>query len=122
MDRSRRGAEETDVSITSPKTWAVGVPAVAGPLRYSLEQTTVRRTALTPLNLNRTKGFDCPGCAWPEPGLALRHRNEYCENGAKYVSDEATSGGEHDHAARLLERTTTGAAGATATAPRSDGP
>jgi hypothetical protein len=122
MDRSRSGAEETDVSITPPKTWAVGLPAVANPLQYSLEQTTVRRTALTLLNLNQTKGFDCPGCAWPEPDPAHRHRNEYCDNGAKHVSDEATSGSGQDHAARLLERTTTGAADATATAPRSDGP
>ncbi|SOE06517.1 hypothetical protein SAMN06272765_7340 [Streptomyces sp. Ag109_G2-15] len=122
MDRNRSGAEETDVSITPPKTWAVGVPAVANPLRYSLEQTTVRRTALTLLNLNETKGFDCPGCAWPEPDPAHRHRNEYRENGAKHVGDEATSGGAHDHAARLLERTTTGAAGAAVTAPWSDDP
>ncbi|ANP51785.1 hypothetical protein J2Z21_008846 [Streptomyces griseochromogenes] len=122
MDRSRSGAEETDVSITPPKTWAVGVPAVASPLRYSLERTTVRRTALTPLDLDQTKGFDCPGCVWPEPDPAHRHRNEYCENGAKHVSNEAASGGEHDHAARLLERTTTRATGATATAPGSDGP
>jgi hypothetical protein len=94
---------------------------VANPLRHSLEQTTDRRTALTLLNLNQTKGFDYPGCAWPEPNPAHRHRNEYCANGANHVSDEATSAGEHDHTARLLERTTTGAAGATATAPRSDG-
>ncbi|MFB7219041.1 hypothetical protein ACWD4L_44645 [Streptomyces sp. NPDC002596] len=63
MDRSRSGAEETDVSITPPKTWPVGVPAVANPLRHSLERTTVRRAVLTLLNLNQTKGFDCPGCA-----------------------------------------------------------
>ncbi|GAA3477718.1 hypothetical protein [Streptomyces yanii] len=69
MDRSRSGAKETDVSITPPKTWAVGMPPVANPLRYSLEQTTVRRTALTLPNLNQTKGFDCP-----DP--AHRHRNE----------------------------------------------
>ncbi|MFJ7497122.1 molybdopterin dinucleotide binding domain-containing protein [Streptomyces sp. NPDC097727] len=29
MDRSRSGAEETDVSIVPPRTWAAGVPAVA---------------------------------------------------------------------------------------------
>ncbi|WP_373031635.1 hypothetical protein [Streptomyces sp. NRRL B-2790] len=122
MDRSRSGAEETDGSVTPPKTWAVGVPAVASPLWDFPEQTTVRRTPLTLLNLGRTKGFDCPGHAWPEPGLAHRHRNEHCGNGAEHVSDEATSGGELDHTARLLDRTTTGAAGATARAPRSDGP
>jgi molybdopterin-dependent oxidoreductase alpha subunit len=39
--------------------------------------------------LNQRDGFDCPGCAWPEPA----HRSklgEYCENGAKAVAEEAT--------------------------------
>ena len=79
------------LSVTPPKTWAVGVPAVANAVRYSLRQTSVRRTALTLLNVNQTEGIDCPGCAWPEPGPGHRHRNEYCENGAKHINDEATS-------------------------------
>ncbi|MFE4913316.1 FdhF/YdeP family oxidoreductase [Streptomyces sp. NPDC056652] len=77
--------------ITPPKTWATGVPAVVHAMEYSLEQTSPRRTALTLLNINQTQGFDCPGCAWPDPGPGHRKRNEYCENGAKHVNDEATS-------------------------------
>ncbi|MEU6579122.1 FdhF/YdeP family oxidoreductase [Streptomyces sp. NPDC046805] len=80
-----------DLSVTPPKTWATGLPAVTHALQYSLEQTSVRRTALTLLNINQAKGFDCPGCAWPEPAPGKRHMNEYCENGAKHVNDEATS-------------------------------
>ena len=33
-------------------------------------------------------GFDCPGCAWPEPDKP--HAAEFCENGAKAVAEEAT--------------------------------
>ncbi|MFD7155561.1 FdhF/YdeP family oxidoreductase [Kribbella sp. NPDC059898] len=77
------------LSVTPPKTWAAGVPAVAHAIEYSLEENSVRRTALTLLNINQTKGFDCPGCAWPEP--KHRHKNEYCENGAKHINDEATT-------------------------------
>ncbi|MEM1109945.1 MAG: FdhF/YdeP family oxidoreductase [Planctomycetota bacterium] len=40
------------------------------------------------LNLNQADGFDCPGCAWPEP--KDRSRFEFCENGAKAVAWEAT--------------------------------
>ncbi|MFD6221628.1 FdhF/YdeP family oxidoreductase [Nocardia asteroides] len=78
-----------DLSVTPPKTWAAGVPGVVHALEYSLSQTSPARTALTLLNVNQAKGFDCPGCAWPEP--KHRHKNEYCENGAKHVSDEATT-------------------------------
>ncbi|RHW24412.1 hypothetical protein D0Z08_24865 [Nocardioides immobilis] len=77
-----------DLSVKPPKEWAAGVPGVAHALEYSLAQSGPRRTALTLLNINQVKGFDCPGCAWPEPGH--RVKNEYCENGAKHISDEAT--------------------------------
>ncbi|MFG2560126.1 hypothetical protein [Streptomyces sp. NPDC048496] len=119
MNRSRSGAEETDVSITPPKTWAVGAPAVANALRYSLEQTTVRRTALTLLNLDRTRDFDCPGGAWPEPDPAHPETNVLVPlDSTAEISNTPTWKG----IVVRLERTTTGAAGATDTAPRSDGP
>ncbi|RFU87839.1 hypothetical protein DY218_04885 [Streptomyces triticagri] len=80
-----------DLTVTLPKDWAAGVPAVTHALRYSLGQTSPRRTALTLLNINQAEGIDCPGCAWPEPAPGKRHLNEYCENGAKHINDEATS-------------------------------
>lgn len=41
------------------------------------------------LKNNQPRGFDCPGCAWPDP----KHTSafEFCENGAKAVSWEATA-------------------------------
>jgi molybdopterin-dependent oxidoreductase alpha subunit len=90
-DFEEDGAEEGELSVSAPRTWATGAPAVAHALTYALGQTSPRRTALTLLNVNQAKGFDCPGCAWPDPGPRHRHLNEYCENGAKHVSDEATS-------------------------------
>ena len=54
----------------------------------SQEQMGVRRTALTLLRVNQPTGFDCPGCAWPDPGHT--HTAEFCENGAKAVAEEAT--------------------------------
>lgn len=75
--------------VSAPKTSAAGVPAVANALRYAVSQAGVRRSALTLLDLNQREGIDRPGCAWPEP--AQRHRNEYCENGARHVADEATT-------------------------------
>ena len=41
--------------------------------------------------MNQPAGFDCPGCAWPEPAAAIRHRLEFCENGAKALAEEATT-------------------------------
>jgi molybdopterin-dependent oxidoreductase alpha subunit len=41
------------------------------------------------LRVNQPEGFDCPGCAWPDPRHSASF--EFCENGAKAVSWEATS-------------------------------
>lgn len=74
--------------ISPPRRAAAGLPAVTKSLRTATEQMGVRRTALTLLRVNQNDGFDCPGCAWPEPGK--RHTAEFCENGAKAVAEEAT--------------------------------
>jgi len=90
MTRRRADDDPRDeLRVTSPKEYAAGVPAVAHAMEYALSHTSPRRTALTLLNLNQTEGIDCPGCAWPDP--QHRHKNEYCENGAKHVTDEATT-------------------------------
>ncbi|OUZ11378.1 hypothetical protein BHE97_04940 [Aeromicrobium sp. PE09-221] len=91
MSSTPNGDSDEQLSVSEPKTWAAGVPAVAHALQYSLEQTSPRRTALTLLNMNQVDGIDCPGCAWPDPAPGHRHKNEYCENGAKHINDEATS-------------------------------
>ena len=77
--------------VKPPRQSAAGVPAVMHALEYSLEQTSLVRTAINLLNINQTNGIDCPGCAWPEPEPGKRHKNEYCENGAKHINDEATT-------------------------------
>ncbi|MEU5118555.1 FdhF/YdeP family oxidoreductase [Streptomyces asoensis] len=74
--------------VAEPRHVAAGLPAVGHSLRIAQQQMGVRRTALTLLRVNQKNGFDCPGCAWPEP--EHRHTAEFCENGAKAVAEEAT--------------------------------
>ncbi|MEU1616109.1 FdhF/YdeP family oxidoreductase [Streptomyces sp. NPDC005722] len=74
--------------VSAPQHAAAGLPAVGHTLRIAQQQMGVRRTALTLLRVNQKDGFDCPGCAWPEP--EHRHTAEFCENGAKAVAEEAT--------------------------------
>ncbi|MGW3033737.1 FdhF/YdeP family oxidoreductase [Streptomyces sp. NPDC001178] len=74
--------------VAGPKHAAAGLPAIGHTLRIAQQQMGVKRTALTLLRVNQKDGFDCPGCAWPEPDH--RHAAEFCENGAKAVAEEAT--------------------------------
>ncbi|MFD6726830.1 molybdopterin-dependent oxidoreductase, partial [Streptomyces sp. NPDC060131] len=91
MKKPPRDEPRDDLTVTPPKTWAAGVPAVVHALEYSLAQTSPKETAVDLLTMNQVDGIDCPGCAWADPAPGHRHRNEYCENGAKHINDEATT-------------------------------
>jgi formate dehydrogenase major subunit len=85
-----RDIDETDVEVGHPKGAAAGVTAVGVSMKRAVEQMGLRRSAQTLLRLNQVKGFDCQGCAWPDPDPEHRHTAEFCENGAKAVTEEAT--------------------------------
>jgi molybdopterin-dependent oxidoreductase alpha subunit len=81
--------DEHRVAVTDRKTEAAGVKAVLVSLQRGLESMGAVRTAAALARLNQRKGFDCPGCAWPEEHGG-RKLAEFCENGAKAVAEEAT--------------------------------
>ncbi|ADB53541.1 FdhF/YdeP family oxidoreductase [Conexibacter woesei] len=72
-----------------PEHAAAGVPAVVWSMRHSLSRMGPVRTARLLARVNQKSGFDCPGCAWPDP--EHRHAAEFCENGAKAVAEEGTT-------------------------------
>jgi molybdopterin-dependent oxidoreductase alpha subunit len=76
--------------IGKPPHSAGGFKAVTTALRYALGGPGISRGVPALYRLNQFDGFACPGCAWPDPD-AHRAAHEYCENGAKAVSEEATS-------------------------------
>jgi molybdopterin-dependent oxidoreductase alpha subunit len=84
----RKDFTEDDLQVAPAKKSAVGLKAVVNSLALSNNQMGPRRTFLTLRQVNQKDGFDCPGCAWPDP----EHRSaaEFCENGAKAVAEEAT--------------------------------
>ena len=53
------------------------------------DQMDVVEAPLTLLHMNKPDGFDCPGCAWPDKEHTSTF--QFCENGAKAVTWEATS-------------------------------
>jgi molybdopterin-dependent oxidoreductase alpha subunit len=69
---------------------AAGVTAVAVAMRRAVGQMGPVRAAQTLARINQVDGFDCQGCAWPDPDAGHRHAAEFCENGAKAVAEEAT--------------------------------
>ncbi len=78
------------VQIEPPSKVAGGIPSIIATAKATWAEMGVVRGVRTLLNLNQKTGFDCPGCAWPEPDEERSHA-EFCENGAKHVADEATT-------------------------------
>ena len=72
-----------------PKS-AVGAKAVASALNHIKNEVGLAKGLGLLKNLNQKYGFDCPGCAWPDPDEKRAFLAEYCENGAKAVAEEAT--------------------------------
>jgi molybdopterin-dependent oxidoreductase alpha subunit len=92
-DGSVAGAQPAIETIPAKQTKrhsvAGGAMAVISAVRYIASRMGLARGTSTLLRVNKIHGFDCQSCAWPSPD---DHRQvaEFCENGAKAVSDEGT--------------------------------
>jgi hypothetical protein len=67
---------------------AGGWGALRAVARAVREQMDVADASRTLLHTNQPDGFDCPGCAWPDKTPTSTF--QFCENGAKAVTWEAT--------------------------------
>src|SRR6185436_7206316 len=88
--RAQPPEETAPVQIKPLSKSAGGLPAIASAVKSAWHEMGPVRSLRTLLKINQKGGFDCPGCAWPEPDGERSHA-EFCENGAKHVADEATT-------------------------------
>ena len=86
---SRLAEDVAESRFTAPAAFAGGRAAVASALGNVLGQAGVLRGSAVLRRMNQEDGFDCPGCAWPDPERG-RSRFEFCENGARSLGSEAT--------------------------------
>lgn len=80
-----------DMKLTEPKEVAAGIPAVISSVKHVLSEMGPIRGSKALFKMNQKDGFDCPGCAWPDPDDERSAIAEYCENGAKAIAEEATT-------------------------------
>lgn len=92
----RRGVSATTppdrnfLKIRKKKSIAAGIPAATSSMIHGIKKMGITKTIKTLTTVNQPTGFDCPGCAWPDPKHSTTF--EFCENGAKAVADEAMKG------------------------------
>ncbi|TFC36268.1 FdhF/YdeP family oxidoreductase [Cryobacterium sp. TMT2-42-4] len=80
--------DEDKIKVGTPREWAAGVPGVTHAMGPAFRQMGVPRSLKALTAMNQRDGFDCMSCAWPDPDR--RKIFEFCENGAKAVTWEAT--------------------------------
>ncbi|MCB8889294.1 FdhF/YdeP family oxidoreductase [Vreelandella malpeensis] len=85
----RKKAVEHDPAVGEYHNPAGGWGALKAVSQHLLHSRSPAANARALLKLNQPDGFDCPGCAWgdPEHGSSF----EFCENGVKAVTWEATA-------------------------------
>ena len=88
--RATTPIEEEKLIVKNPPKKVAGLKAVTNSFKIGIHETGISKTLKTMRSVNRFDGFDCPGCAWPDPD---NHRSgfEFCENGAKAFATEATN-------------------------------
>jgi molybdopterin-dependent oxidoreductase alpha subunit len=80
----------TGIQLTEVPKSSVGIKAIASALTHIKDEVGILKGIGLLKKLNQKDGFDCPGCAWPDPDEKRAFLAEYCENGAKAVAEEAT--------------------------------
>jgi molybdopterin-dependent oxidoreductase alpha subunit len=83
--------EFTGLEISKPSENAVGMPAIVSSVQHAMQWMDASDAVKTMFKINQKGGFDCPGCAWPDPDDERSKLGEYCENGMKAIAEEATN-------------------------------
>ncbi len=82
--------EFTGIEIDQPANTAAGTKAIYSSLKHVFGEMGIPQGIGVLKKMNQFDGFDCPGCAWPDPDEKRAFLAEYCENGAKAIAEEAT--------------------------------
>ncbi len=87
---SSKNMSNKKLRIGKIKKSAAGLPAIVETVKQVIGEAGVTRGWKALNSMNKKDGFDCPGCAWPDPDDDRSALGEYCENGAKAIAEEAT--------------------------------
>ncbi|AGB83080.1 molybdopterin-dependent oxidoreductase alpha subunit [Serratia sp. FGI94] len=69
------------------KAAAGGWGSLEATTRFVFDSKQALKNMVNLMRMNKSKGFDCPGCAWGDDNKSIF---SFCENGAKAVTWEAT--------------------------------
>ncbi|GAA3629256.1 FdhF/YdeP family oxidoreductase [Flavivirga jejuensis] len=88
IDKANTPEEFTSIKTTKPATNTGGFKALKAAFTHVSKYMKPTDAIKISTKINQKGGFDCPGCAWPDPDDERSLLGEYCENGMKAMSEE----------------------------------
>lgn len=73
----------------NPPTNSVGLKSIVAAVGQVSKYMNPADAFKLAIKMNQKGGFDCPGCAWPDPDDERSSLGEFCENGIKAIAEEA---------------------------------
>jgi molybdopterin-dependent oxidoreductase alpha subunit len=72
----------------NPLTNTAGLGGIKAAVSHAFRYIKPSHIIKISQKMNQKGGFDCPGCAWPDPDDDRSFLGEYCENGLKAMAEE----------------------------------
>jgi molybdopterin-dependent oxidoreductase alpha subunit len=91
MPEEKKSGHKKEMKLRNVMKSSAGLRGVISGGKSIFGEAGILRGLKALWQLNKTGGFDCPSCAWPDPDDERSSIGEFCENGAKAVGEEATT-------------------------------
>ncbi|WP_067145858.1 FdhF/YdeP family oxidoreductase [Pseudotamlana agarivorans] len=78
-----------DLKTAKPPVNSVGFGGLIAAVKQTTKYMNLKDAFVLARKMNQKGGFDCPGCAWPDPDDDRSSLGEFCENGLKAIAEEA---------------------------------
>ncbi len=88
-EKAKTSEEFLNLKTTQPPKNSVGFSSVKKAIGQVSKYMNLTDAFKLSLKMNQKGGFDCPGCAWPDPDDERSSLGEFCENGVKAIAEEA---------------------------------
>lgn len=88
-DKAKTPEEFLNLKTTQRPKNSVGFTSIKKSVGQVSKYMKVSDAFKLALKMNQKGGFDCPGCAWPDPDDERSSLGEFCENGIKAIAEEA---------------------------------
>ncbi|MBD0823002.1 FdhF/YdeP family oxidoreductase [Aestuariibaculum marinum] len=88
QDKAKTPETFSNLKVKTPPKNSAGIPGLTSVIGQVSKYMNFSDALKVSRKMNQKGGFDCPGCAWPDPDDERSMLGEYCENGMKAMAEE----------------------------------